>query len=189
MKRYAPAIFAVLLLVMRAQSQTIVIDYPQFRSTFDTLLQVPRQVEWNLAPEEMGKVKRNPSWLFVRDEGYPSVRAEHSDYYRSGYHRGHMCPAADRSAAVKDMLQTFVISNICPQTAAVNVGSWLQTEKYVRKAAAKGDTISVVVIPVFLHRDTMRIGRHGVAVPHAFFKAAWIKGNEKVIGCWFVFNR
>ena len=33
------------------------------------------------------------------------------------------------------------------------------------------------------------IGSHQVAVPHAFFKAAWVQGSDSVIGCWFFFNR
>ncbi|MBS1058176.1 DNA/RNA non-specific endonuclease, partial [Gluconobacter kondonii] len=52
-----------------------------------------------------------------------SMQATLSDYRRSGYDRGHMPPSGDEpDAASQD--QSFLLSNIVPQTAALNRGAW-----------------------------------------------------------------
>lgn len=168
-------------------AQNIVIDYPVYRSIYDTAMNTPLQVEWILTKSDIGQAKRSPSWRFVSDN--QAIVATHDDYTLSGYHRGHMCPAADRSKSQMYMKQTFRMSNIAPQTPAINVGSWFHTESYVRAKLKEFDSIDVVVMPVFLNRDTTYIGDNRIAVPHAFFKSAWVHGRDSVLGCWFIFNR
>lgn len=170
-------------------AQQIVIDYPQYRSVFDTKLQIPIQVEWTLTKTDIGMSKRNTSWRFLQDTISAGIVATHDDYTNSGYHRGHMCPAADRTRDEEYMKGTFKISNIVPQAPSVNVGTWKATETYIRQKIPQYDTIDVLVIPVLLNRDTSYIGKHSVAVPHAFFKSAWVHGTNSVIGSWFIFNR
>lgn len=182
-------ILLMLLVSIVCSAQRIVIQYPWYRSVYDTTLQVPAQVEWLLTREDVGNIKRNPSWKFKTDDEFEGIRATHEDYTNSGYHRGHLCPAADRSSDTDMMQQTFRISNIAPQTPALNVGSWLQTEKWTRQKLRQSDSIRVVVVPIFLDRDTIHIGLHNIAVPHAYFKAAWLNRNDSVIGCWFIFNK
>lgn len=171
-----------------ADAQTIVVDNASFRSVYDLQLSVPRQVEWTLHRTDIGKSQREPSWLFSPDIRSARAVARHDDYNRSGYDRGHMCPAQDRSTTVSAMRSTFVMSNIAPQLPSLNRGSWKRTENFCRAAAEVHDSICIVAVPLFLDRDTMFIGRHRLAVPHAFFKAAWLASNDSIIGCWFFFN-
>lgn len=42
-------------------------------------------------------------------------RAKLQDYFRSGYDRGHMVPAADAKFSQDAMDETFLLSNIAPQ--------------------------------------------------------------------------
>lgn len=188
MKRLLDIIMFILISLICA-AQKVVIDYPQYRSVFDTTLQIPVQVEWSIKKEDISKTRRNPSWRFKRDIIVPGIKATHDDYTNSGYERGHMCPAADRSNDTESMKSTFMISNISPQAAAVNRGAWKATETYIRQKIPRYDTIDVLVIPVLINRDTTYIGKHSVAVPHAFFKSAWVHGTDSVIGAWFIFNR
>lgn len=180
-----------LLLTLSAcvlMAQRIAIEKDQYFSVYDVQLQSPVQVEWEVCAADLGSAKRKPSWRFRNDIGHPLAVATHDDFTRSGYQRGHLCPAADRSCSLVDMKQTFSMSNVAPQWPTLNTGVWKATEIAVRNAVLLGDTISVVTIPIFLNRDTLRIGPHGVAVPHAFFKAAWCSGNDSIIGSWFFFN-
>ena len=186
---------AILILAVLAQgnivplsAQRVTIDRPEYRSIYDIGLRCPVQVEWQVCPSNLGTAKRDPKWKFIQDIPHPDAVATHDDFTKSGYHRGHMCPAADRSAAAKLMRSTFSLANICPQYPAVNTGAWKTTENAVRNLVLLGDTISVLTIPVFLNRDTTRIGTHELAVPHAFFKSAWRTGSDSIIGCWFIFN-
>ena len=168
--------------------QTISLACNTYLSTYDTIMMVPRQVSWVLHKSDLGLAKRNPSWQFINDLYSFGVDVSHSDYNRSGFHRGHMCPAADRSRTIDMMKSTFTMSNICPQRPSVNTGYWLQTERWCRQAAMKYDSVMIMAVPVFMNCDTIRIGDHHLAVPHAFFKACWLPKNDSVINCWFIFN-
>ena len=137
----------------------------------------------------MGTIKREPSWRFRNDIPLPGSLATHDDFTHSGYDRGHMCSAADRSYSRKAMRSTFVMSNISPQVPNVNRGKWKETELLCRKMVMIYDTIQVVSMPIFLHRDTTYIGTHRVAVPHAFLKVAYLPQNDSILGYWFMFNK
>ena len=169
-------------------AQNLRISKPQYTSLYSVELQCPLQVQWTVCAADLGQASRNPSWQFANDIFHPMATASHEDFRGTGYHRGHLCPAADRSATIEDMRQTFAMSNVAPQFPGINMGAWKRTEDAVRRFTSMGDTIAVVVIPVFLNRDTIRIGSHRLAVPHAFFKAAWLTSNDSIIGSWFFFN-
>lgn len=52
---------------------------------------------------------------FREDKKVPSGSAKPSDYTKSGYDRGHLCPAADMTHSAEAMEETFLMSNISPQ--------------------------------------------------------------------------
>lgn len=171
-----------------AWCQLVAVDKPEFRSVYNLAMQCPEQVEYVLHSYDIGNVKREPAWLFVNDVRDPRAVSTHYDYNQSGFDRGHLCPAQDRSFALTAMKATFGMSNICPQVPSVNRGSWKRTEIACRQLAQRHDSITIVVVPLFLKRDTTYIGRHHLAVPHAFIKAAWLPASDEVVGCWLVFN-
>lgn len=175
------------LLSLRAQIVTI--KNGHFTSVYDLQLQCPRQVGWTVTPSDLGQTKREPSWPFVQDVSHPLATASSNDFIRSGYDRGHMCPAQDRSRDLQAMRSTFVLSNIAPQARSLNRGDWKKTETFCRKAALLYDTVSVIALPLFIDRDTMFIGSHRLAVPHAFIKVAWLPSNDSVIGMWYFWNK
>lgn len=178
-----------LLLTFNVNAQSIEVNKETYRSIYNLKLLCPAQVTWVLHRSDLGTVSREPSWPFVSDIPSPLAVGHHADYTHSGYDRGHLCPAADRSASVQLMRSTFSMSNICPQLPSLNRGAWKRTEIQCRQLATTYDSVSVVVIPVFLHQDTTYIGIHRLAVPHAFFKAVFSTKDSTVLGSWFLFNR
>lgn len=181
-------IILMMLVSILCSAQRVVVQYPCYRSVFDTTLQVPAQVEWLLTRGDLGKAKRKSSWRFMTDSDVKGIRATHDDYTKSNYHRGHLCPAADRTKNTSYMMETFKMSNVAPQVPSLNVGSWLQTEMWTRQKLRQYDSIRVLVIPIFIDRDTTYIGKNHIAVPHAYFKCAWLNSTDSVLGCWFIFN-
>lgn len=165
------------------------INNGHFYSVYDLQMLCPQQVEWTVTPSDLGDVNREPSWRFVQDLSHPLAIGTHDDYNNSGYDRGHMCPAADRSGDLLAMRSTFVISNIAPQAPSLNRGAWKKTEIMCRNAALLYDSVQVLAMPVFLNRDTVFIGRHRLGVPHAFLKVAWLPKNDSVIGLWWFWNK
>lgn len=164
-----------------ADAQTIKVKYPTFTSWYNLKTQTPSQVTWTLHESDLGTIKRVPSWPFRPDVPDTMAVARSADYAASGFDRGHLCPAADRSLSVDSMRSTFVMSNIAPQVPSLNRQSWLTSERFCRLAAQLYDSVQVICFPVFLDRDTVTIGAGHVAVPHAFIKACWIAKNDSIL--------
>ena len=107
---------------------------------------------------------------FRPDTMVHSQTANNADYYKSGYDRGHLAPAADMTWNKQAMSESFLYSNMSPQQASFNRGIWKRLESKVRKLAAKYDNIYVCVGPLYLD-STTTIGNNKVAVPSHYYKA------------------
>ena len=140
---------------------------------YSPALRIPLTVDWVLRKSDLGSSKREPSWRFVEDARVPRPRACHSDYTHSGFDRGHMVPAADRSATISAMRSTFIMTNVCPQVPSLNRGSWKRLEDGCRTIVNHGQALHIHVDALFWQADTQRIGRDSVAVPHAFVKSVY----------------
>ena len=193
MKRVRSKVFfficCVCCLVGAAHAQRVPFSGETYFCAYDTTLQCPALVEWTLHRTDVGSATRSASWRFAGVSSVPGIRARHTDFTRSGFHRGHLCPAKDRSCTVAMMKTTFSVANIAPQVPALNVGKWLQSENACREYAAWFDSVSVVVVPIWLPGDTIFIGRNRLAVPHAFFKAVWCAADSTILESWFVWNK
>lgn len=148
---------------------------------YDTTLKIPRRVTWSLCPSDLGAEKRLSQMKFYPDPDIPRGTAKPSDYTRSGYDRGHMCPAADRSSSRHAMMATFSMANIAPQVPALNRGAWKRIEDACRRYARGGHPVNIIADAVFWQADTLRIGRSRVAVPHAFVKTVRLQANDSII--------
>ncbi len=100
-----------------------------------------------------------------------------TDYTKSGYDRGHLCPSADVKNDLTAQAETFYLSNISPQAPSFNRGMWSTLETAVRKATQNHDSIYVVVGPV-LKEGLPKIGKTTfVAVPEYFYKILYCKSD------------
>lgn len=129
--------------------------------------------EW-VAYELTGIRLRQP-WVkrtddFRPDPAVKTATAKPEDYRSPDYDRGHLVPAADMAFSEEAISETFLMSNITPQTPGFNRGVWRELEELTRSWAKKFHHLYVVSGPVFYHADPVRIGASGVAVPDAFFK-------------------
>lgn len=96
-----------------------------------------------------------------------------TDYYGSGMDRGHLVPAGDAPTPA-DLDSTFALSNITPQTAALNRHPLEDIEKTIRNIGSKGETF-VVTGPAY-HAANGQIGYVGankVYIPTAIWKSVW----------------
>lgn len=134
---------------------------------FDSTRQLPFWVAYELLPEEtMGEAVRKSS--FKRDERVKNG-AVHGDYTHSGYDRGHLKPAADSKSSQERMDASFLMTNVAPQSPALNRGSWKQLEERVRSWTQEYGAIHVVCGP---GPETIgTLGEHDVAIPADCWKA------------------
>lgn len=88
-------------------------------------------VTWHLSRGDIGAVDRTNA--FAPDTVLPKdwwIRP--GDYVGSGYDRGHLCPSKDRSDTEADNRETFLMSNMQPQTPKLNQKTWKYLEDYTR---------------------------------------------------------
>ena len=129
---------------------------------------VPNWVAWKLQASDLGSVARKDS--FTADHTLPTgfYEVTNTDYKRSGYSRGHMCPSADRTSTAAANNETFLFTNIVPQTTELNSGPWERLETYVRNAASRGSDMYIVSGSLFASTPPT-IGNN-VAVPSYNYK-------------------
>ncbi|GAA6009408.1 hypothetical protein JCM10207_003770 [Rhodosporidiobolus poonsookiae] len=98
---------------------------------------------------------------FMEDESVPEMfRARLVDYFRSGYDRGHMVPAADAKQSQQAMSETFLLSNIAPQVGeGFNRHYWAYLEAFCRNLTASFDDVYVFTVPLFLPKRDGRDGK------------------------------
>ena len=161
-------------------SETIKKRY-SYTVSYNHEMKNPNWVAWTItAKHASGKVQRMD---FSDDEDMPDPKGYLSDYYNSGYDRGHMCPAGDNKWSEKAMEDCFLITNMCPQNGGLNRGAWNSIEQQCRAWAKKYGKVYVVCGPIYLNKQHRKIGKNKVVVPEAFFKVVLCtKGTPKAIG-------
>ncbi len=144
---------------------------PQYATSYNPRRLGPNWVAWRLRSDDLGPVARHKG-RFMPDDTLPAgwYRVRHDDYTASGYDRGHMVRSADRTRTPEDNAATFVMSNVLPQSHALNDGPWLRLEDYCLGLARAGRELFIIAGPVFTSGAAPRTIGHGVAVPDALFK-------------------
>ncbi len=121
--------------------------------------------------------------FFIEDTKVKTRSADWRNYKKSGYDKGHLCPAGDRKFSKKAFDETFLTSNISPQKHDFNDGVWNRLEQKVRYWASKYDGVYVITGGV-LEAGLLTIGKEEVAVPKYFYKVLLddSRGEFKMIG-------
>jgi endonuclease G len=130
-----------------------------------------------------GKAERSND--FLSDPSVESGSAVTQDYARSGYDRGHLCPAGDfkHDKALQD--ETFYMSNMAPQVADFNRGIWSDLENKVRSWVKKRGELIIVTGPI-LKKGLPTIGRmNQIAIPEKFYKIIYDPATEEAIAFLF----
>ncbi|RTY92448.1 DNA/RNA non-specific endonuclease [Flavobacterium sp. GT3R68] len=107
--------------------------------------------------------------FFIADPKVRTHSADWRNYKRSGYDKGHLCPAGDMKFSKQAFEDTFYTSNISPQLHDFNDGVWSRLEQKARYWAVKYDGLYVITGGV-LKPGLLTIGQEKVAVPDYFYK-------------------
>ncbi len=95
-------------------------------------------VAWHLEKSDVGEAERTNA--FAPDTILPrNWWILPTDYSGSGFDRGHLCPSKDRSSSEESNRETFLMSNMQPQTAKLNQKTWKYFEDYTREIVNKND--------------------------------------------------
>ena len=106
---------------------------------------------------------------FEKDPKVLSQSAHYKNYSKSGFDKGHLCPAGDRKFSKFAHDETFLTSNISPQEHNFNAGVWNRLEQKIRYWATKYKSLYVVTGGI-LENSSKTIGSEKVTVPNYFYK-------------------
>ncbi|HVT05739.1 MAG TPA: DNA/RNA non-specific endonuclease [Thermoanaerobaculia bacterium] len=109
-------------------------EKPEMAISYNRDKGTPNWVSWHLTDEWIGTLTRVDT--FRPDPAVPSnwYRVLGSDYFASGFDRGHMTPNADRDKETSIPINqaTFLMSNMVPQAPDNNQGPWAAMESELR---------------------------------------------------------
>ena len=144
---------------LRLENASYVVD-------FDERGGVAHWVHYALtAQEATGSIPRKDAF---RGDSRVSGRPDEKSYAGSGYDRGHLKPAADSRSSADEMRNSFLMTNMAPQTPNLNRGIWKKLEESVRGWAVTYGTVHVSCGPGL---ETYDVLASGVRVPDMFWKA------------------
>ena len=150
---------------------------------------LPNWVAWELTPEKLVE-RESRTDKFLPDPDLPADKAVTTDdYKRSGWDRGHMCPAADNRWHWRAMQESFFMTNICPQLHNLNLGDWKELEDACRDWAQKEGKIYIVCGPILYRQKHQTIGHeHRITVPEAFFKVVLCPSSTPPRAIGFIYK-
>lgn len=168
------------------EEDELIIEHTGFTLSYNLDTNCPNWVAWELTSDEVQSHNVSRSNNFSPDEELPPLnRAETSDYYGSGYTRGHMCPSGDMKWDEQAMNDCFLMSNICPQTKELNRHWWEIVETASREWAKRYGSVYICCGPIFDDNTPDRyIGENQkIRVPDSFFKVilTLAPGHEQAI--------
>ncbi len=168
-----------------AGKQGKILNKKYFVINYNNQWKIPYWVAYKLDTLDLkGKIIRQGR--FQPDSELPvGFRAEPIDYEHSGYDRGHMAPAGDFKRSPEAMKTTFLLSNIAPQTPALNRKIWKRLEEEVRKRVLIDGKLWIITGNLFIDSDSnsvtpyQHIGPNKVAVPTHCFKVILCCGKNQ----------
>ena len=154
----------------------------------DNSKKVPLWVSYHLTRQHLQGTQERVDKFKPDQDLLEGERAELSDYRKSGYDRGHMAPAGDMKRSYKVMLESFYLSNMCPQAPGLNRGLWKTLEEKIRDFTRAEGEVWIICGPVFKDIDgdgigdyLDRIGLNQVWVPTHFYKIIVFSVNSERI--------
>lgn len=105
---------------------------------------IPNWVSWQLNRSWLGSVDRSDDFRPDPDLPNGCYAVRPNDYRGSGYDRGHLTPSGDRTKSQEDNSETFLMSNMIPQSPANNREVWRELEEYSRDLVDQGKELYIV---------------------------------------------
>lgn len=156
--------------VHQSEVDNELIIFNEFTVSYNRSNNLASWVTWTVQRSNFGKAERQNDF---REWG--NLNVVPSDYKRSGFDRGHLCPSADWTNSVKSNSTTFLMCNMIPQSPKLNRGIWGELEKFVRTKVKKGKKAFIVAgvdgIGGIGSRGKKRRLNGKVVVPSSLWKA------------------
>lgn len=156
-----------------------------FLTYFDATNHIPKISFYRLeSTEAVGCFTRSNSFATNR---YVQGSASPEDYVASGYDKGHLVPDGDLSYDAQVEKESFLMTNMAPQSPALNRGIWKALEEAIRSHTLLTKHAYVVVAGADYNAQDSTINNQ-VRVPHAYYKIL-LDLDTKEVQAWYFVHR
>ena len=166
----------------------VVLDRGEFVVGWSPSLRRPVWCAYHVASEASHPTGKRPNFTKDREAANSPAPA---DYGRSGYDRGHMVPnhAIESRYGAEAQRKTFLMSNIAPQSAALNRGVWRNVERRIADfwAARYGEVWVVVGTVPGKSRET--VSGTDIDVPERYFQVVVAQEGQDVRALALVYGQ
>ena len=120
--------------------ENFLMEKPQFTLSYNDISHNPNWVAWHLAASDLGEADRADTFRPdpTLPKGFYAVRKNDYKFSAYGFDRGHLCPSADRTATTEANSETFLMTNMVPQSPDNNRIVWVALEKFEREMVQQG---------------------------------------------------
>ena len=132
-------------------------------------------VSWVLTKSHVGITERQND--FAPDTKLPKgfTIVTPNDYVGANYDRGHLCNSQAWTDDMSDNQETFLMTNMMPQSPKCNRGTWKELEDYCQKLALEG---RVLTIYAGGYLTEGHFSKKNIDVPAFCWKVVFIEGIE-----------
>lgn len=101
-------------------------------------------VKWELSATDLGHTERSND--FQPDRSLPAhfYMVIPTDYRNTGFDKGHLCNSADRTSSEELNEETFLMTNMIPQSPHNNEITWKGLENHCRDLAKHGYKLHII---------------------------------------------
>lgn len=127
-----------------ANTENFLLKKTTYAISYNNTLRHANWVSWETNATYLGSAARTDD--FAPDNSLPTgfVKVLPTDFFTTGFDRGHVLPSADRTFSLTENRETFLMTNMIPQAPLLNRESWNNLEQYCRDLVRSGYNIYVV---------------------------------------------
>lgn len=133
-----------------SQRENYLLEKNGYTLSYNNKTHTANWVAWHLDKSDLGDAGRNDSFRVDTQLPQEWYKVKSSDYQYSKYKfdRGHLCPSADRTSTPEINRETFLMTNMVPQSPNNNRVAWKDLESLERKLAQNGNELYIFAGPV-----------------------------------------
>lgn len=181
-----------------ANENNYLIVKPEYALSYNCSTGIANWASWQLNRSWLGSTDRSDNFMPNAELPADCYGVRPSDYSGSGYDRGHLVPSGDRTNSQTANENTFIMTNIIPQSPSNNREVWRELEEYSRELAEEGKELylvaggsgiaekiaeSQVVVPEYTWKVILILDDPGSEITNKNAKtlAVWIPNSEAVV--------
>ena len=133
----------------KSNSENYLIEKNNFTLSYNSVNLIPNWVSWHLSFSDLGDAERGDDFRpdsELPDEWYKVLKSDYQ-YTKYNFDRGHVCPSADRTKTQEGNSETFLMTNMIPQSPDLNRQIWKDFESFERSLALDGNELYIIAGP------------------------------------------